>query len=182
MILYVNYARNHVQWNKNHSLWIAKQKSSLSVWNCSTVHIYTGAWATHVFSISEQFTVNSAPYELSGSPIMCIWRGFSCFYWIGHYNTHKTNYCRNYLRWKESAGTLKTMDWTPQSPDLNPIEQTWGELENKLDRSVVHSKESLWLELQKAWDNISVDVLRKYIDTIPERFAVIAAKGGHTKC
>ncbi len=46
----------------------------------------------------------------------------------------------------------------PQSPDLNPVEQIWGELENKLDTSAVHSKESLWLELQKAWDNISVDV------------------------
>uniref|UniRef100_A0A8C1PDU7 Chloride channel accessory 1 n=1 Tax=Cyprinus carpio TaxID=7962 RepID=A0A8C1PDU7_CYPCA len=26
------------------------------------------------------------------------------------------------------------MDWPPQSPDLNPIMQMWGELENKLDR------------------------------------------------
>ena len=95
---------------------------------------------------------------------------------------HSSKYCRNYLRQKESAGTLKMMDWPPQSPDLNPIEQIWGELENKLDRSIVHSKESLWLELQKAWDNISVEVLRKYIDTMPERCAaVIAAKGGHTK-
>ncbi len=69
----------------------------------------------------------------------------------------------------------------PQSPDLKPIEQIWGELENKLDRSIVHSKESLWLELQeKAWDDISVEVLRKYIDTMSERCAaVIAAKGGH---
>ncbi len=46
----------------------------------------------------------------------------------------------------------------PQSPDLNPIKQIWGELENKLYISIVHSKESLWLELQKAWDNISVEV------------------------
>ena len=53
-------------------------------------------------------------------------------------------------------------------------------MENKLDRSIVHSKESLWLELQKAWDNVRVDVLRKYIDTMPERQSA-AAKGGHTK-
>ncbi len=74
------------------------------------------------------------------------------------------------------------MDRPPQSLDLNPIKQIWGELENKLDRSNVHLKESLWLELQKVWDNISVEVLRKYIYTMPERCAaVIAAKGGHTK-
>uniref|UniRef100_A0A8C2KDT2 Uncharacterized protein n=1 Tax=Cyprinus carpio TaxID=7962 RepID=A0A8C2KDT2_CYPCA len=82
----------------------------------------------------------------------------------------------------ESAGTLKIMDCPPQSPDLYPIGHIWGELENKLDRSIVHSKESLWLELQKAWGNISDEVLRKYIDTMPERCAaVIAARGGHTK-
>uniref|UniRef100_A0A3B4V995 Transposase Tc1-like domain-containing protein n=1 Tax=Seriola dumerili TaxID=41447 RepID=A0A3B4V995_SERDU len=80
---------------------------------------------------------------------------------------------------RKSAGTLKMMDWPPQSPHLNPIEKIWSELENTLDRSIVHSKESLW---QKAWDNISVEVLRKYIDTMPERCtAVIAAKGGHTR-
>ncbi len=54
----------------------------------------------------------------------------------------------------------------PQSLDLNPIEQIWGEFENEFHRSIVHSKESLWVELhelQKAWDNISVEVLRKYV-------------------
>ena len=74
------------------------------------------------------------------------------------------------------------MEWPPQSPDLNPIEQIWGVLEDKLDRSKVHSKETLWNELQKTWNITSVETLRKYIDTMPRRYAaVIAAKGGHTK-
>ncbi len=85
----------------------------------------------------------------------------SCFCWIGHYNTHKTNYFWNYLQRKESAGILKIMDWTPQSPDRNSIEQFWGDMENKLGKE--KGKESLWLELQNAWDNISVEVLRKYM-------------------
>ncbi len=74
------------------------------------------------------------------------------------------------------------MDWPPQGLVLNPTEQIWGELENRLDRSIVRSKESLWLELQKTWDKISVEVLRKYMDATPESYAaVIAAKGRHTK-
>ncbi len=39
---------------------------------------------------------------------------------------------------KKSAGILKLMDWPPQSSDLNPIKQIWGESENKLDRSILH--------------------------------------------
>ncbi len=73
------------------------------------------------------------------------------------------------------------MDLPLQSLDLNTIEQIWSVLD-RVYRSDVHSKERLWLELQKAWDNISVEVLRKYIDTMPERCsAVIAVIGGHTK-
>jgi len=69
---------------------------------------------------------------------------------------------------EESAGTLKMIDWPHQCLCVNPIEQVWGELENKLDRSIVHSKESLWLHFQKEWDNMSVKVFRKYVDTMPE--------------
>ena len=44
-----------------------------------------------------------------------------------------SNHCQNYLKQKESAGTLKMMDWPPQSQELNPIEPIWGGLENKVD-------------------------------------------------
>jgi len=83
---------------------------------------------------------------------------------------------KNYLKLPAAEGIC----WNTENyglVHLNPIEQFWGELENKLDRSIV-----LWLELQKLWENISVEVLRKYSDTTPERCAaVIAVKGGHTK-
>ncbi len=45
-------------------------------------------------------------------------------------------------------------------PTTGGICWTRMELENKLDRSF-----ALWLDLQKAWGNISVEVLRKYTDT-----------------
>ncbi len=68
------------------------------------------------------------------------------------------------------------MDWPPQSLDLNPIKQIWDELENKRDSSIVHSKENLWLELQKAWDKISAEVLRKYIDTMLQKLDILNIK------
>ncbi len=65
------------------------------------------------------------------------------------------------------------MTGPPQTPDLNPIEQIWGELENKLDRSI----DPFGLSCRRQYQAI---FLRKYIDTMSERYtAVVAAKCGH---
>ena len=42
--------------------------------------------------------------------------------------------------------------------------------------------EEFWKEMDKAWNSITKEELRKYINTMPDRCkAVIAAKGGHTR-
>ena len=74
------------------------------------------------------------------------------------------------------------MVWPPQSPDLNPIEQIWEHLSRQLEPMKKHSKKTIWESLQQKWKSIPVTLLRRYIDTMPERvLAVLKAKGGHTK-
>ncbi len=81
--------------------------------------------------------------------------------------------------WNIEKDRLASSKSRPQ-PHWANLGSIWTQ--NKLDKSIVYSKKSLWLELQKAWDNFSIELLRKYIDTMPERCPVIAAKGGgHTK-
>ncbi len=64
-----------------------------------------------------------------------IFKRFVVFCWIGYYNTHKTNYCRNYLRWKESAehwkwwtGPLKVRPQTPSSKLSASWKINWTDL------------------------------------------------------
>ena len=95
---------------------------------------------------------------------------------------YSSNYCRNYLRRKEAAGVLTVMNWPSQSPDLNSIGQIWELIDRKLDRSHVKTKETLWFKVKRCWESITVEVLKKYIETMSECCrAIITAKGGHTK-
>ena len=70
------------------------------------------------------------------------------------------------------------------SPDLNPIEHLWNEVERRLrhlpERAM--SKKDLWIKLQHVWNRIELDFLTKLIESMLERVrAVIKAKGGYTK-
>ncbi len=80
------------------------------------------------------------------------------------------------------TGVLTRMVWPPQSPDLNPIEQIWDLVDRKIDKTKKTSIEEFWRSMEKAWQSITEQELKKYIDTMPARcMAVIAAKGGHTR-
>ncbi|KAE9322548.1 hypothetical protein PF008_g17568 [Phytophthora fragariae] len=70
----------------------------------------------------------------------------------------------------------------PQSPDLNPIENVWAIMKRELNRQPASSIEDLKVKLLDIWVNISDDVIRKFVLSMPARLdADIASKGAHTK-
>lgn len=80
------------------------------------------------------------------------------------------------------SGTCVRMEWPPQSPDLNPIEQIWDFLDSHLSKVEKTSKDAMWKNLQNTWKLVTPKILKKYIYTMKARcHSVIRAKGYHTK-
>nr|XP_046223628.1 LOW QUALITY PROTEIN: ubiquitin conjugation factor E4 B-like [Oncorhynchus gorbuscha] len=57
---------------------------------------------------------------------------------------HTSRLCKGYLTKKESDGVLHQMTWTPQSPNLNPIEMVWDKLDRRVKENRRTSAPHVW--------------------------------------
>lgn len=77
---------------------------------------------------------------------------------------------------------ISLLDWPAQSPDMNPIENLWAYLDEKIDKTGVKNSNEYFIRLNDAWNKIDIQFLKKLVESIPRRLsAVIDARGGHTK-
>ena len=84
-------------------------------------------------------------------------------------------------QWFEDNG-VPVLEWPSQSPDLNPIENLWSILDANLKDRRPQNEAQLFDELKTGWENISLDLLQRLADSMPNRIAaVIKAKGYATK-
>lgn len=92
---------------------------------------------------------------------------------------HSSRLCRAFLEYQEKRRKLTIMKWPPQSPDLNPIELLWDELDRNVRKECPTSKKHLWKILQESWRHIHIITLEKLILRMPRLCrAVIKVKGG----
>ena len=93
---------------------------------------------------------------------------------------HKSNIVKRFLAEKN----IETLDWPPQSPDLNPIENLWAYIKWKRASlfGIPKSKNEIIEQIMSVWENLDPSFVRVYADSVSRRLsACIEANGKNTK-
>ena len=93
---------------------------------------------------------------------------------------HKSALIKNFL----SQNKVETIEWPAYSPDLNPIENLWAWIKQKLysDFAPPGSKQELINNVLEIWDTITPEMCEAFCGNYEKRLqAVIKVKGSHTK-
>lgn len=72
---------------------------------------------------------------------------------------------------KQWFGTNNITDmehWSPQSPNLNPIENIWQYCDRKVHEVTFHNFDELWEEIKRVWYVIPKELIGKLADSLPK--------------
>ena len=89
---------------------------------------------------------------------------------------HASKYSKHFLASQE----LNIMDWPPNSPDLNPIENLWAIIKRKvyLDGKQYTSLDVLWAAIQDACNEISAAEIKNLVSSVDNRLVEVLETGG----
>lgn len=91
---------------------------------------------------------------------------------------HTSAYVSKFLKKKQ----VRVIKWPSQSPDLNPIEHLWEELDRRIRQREMSNRNQLLQCLEEEWKKIPLNRLNALVNSMPSRCAaVIKANGFATK-
>ena len=91
---------------------------------------------------------------------------------------HKSKTVSKFL----TDNNIPVLEWPGNSPDLNPIENAWNYIKNKLQETRPSNIVDRQKELKKLWVNLDPTYFASLAESMPQRLqTVIDCKGEMTK-
>ena len=93
--------------------------------------------------------------------------------------SHASRFTKAWLSDKGISGE-RLMDWPPQSPDLNPIENLWSILKRKVYENghQFHSKKDIWERIKKVSSEITPQQVHTLTSSVDRRLIDLIKNGG----
>ncbi|KAL6723728.1 hypothetical protein Aduo_018704 [Ancylostoma duodenale] len=78
-----------------------------------------------------------------------------------------------------SSANVEVLEWSAQSPDWNPIENLWVDVNEAIQRRKPKNIKELHETIENAWYDIPTERCQKLVNSMPRRCASVIKSGGY---